>query len=190
MIVLDQATACTVMLGPFVDAADAVTPMDALTIQKAHVRLSVNGGAFAAAFANQGEGDVGADHDENGWYQISLDATDTATLGRLIIACAMDGALPVWETCLVQPAYSIGIVASAPGYKVVAYTLNAENEPLAGCHILVTSSDSGDGQIANGYTDGSGVFRFIAELGATVYIWRAKPGYAFDDPDVEVVPDV
>lgn len=96
---LKLATAATVKLGPFVDSTDGVTPETGLTIQKADVRLSVNGGNIAAAHADQGGSDAGAPHDELGYYDISLDDTDTATRGRLKIMVQETGALPCWVEC-------------------------------------------------------------------------------------------
>ena len=55
MLYLKQGSTVTVKVGPFLDAADGVTPLSALTIQKADVRLSVNGGDYGAAHADQGE---------------------------------------------------------------------------------------------------------------------------------------
>ena len=44
---LKQSTAVDIALGPFVDAADGVTPETALTIAQADVRLKKNAGAWA-----------------------------------------------------------------------------------------------------------------------------------------------
>jgi len=38
---------------------------------------------------------AGATHDENGYYDIPLNTTDTNTLGRLRVAVSKSGALPV-----------------------------------------------------------------------------------------------
>lgn len=97
MIILKQSTAASVKAGPFVDDTDAVTVEDALTIAKADVKLSKNGSALTAAHSDQGTGN--AAYDENGYYDIDLDATDTNTLGNLRIAINYLGALPVWEDC-------------------------------------------------------------------------------------------
>lgn len=101
---LKQSTAVTKKMGPFVDDTDGKTPETGLTIQKADVRLSKNGGDMAAANADQGESDAGAAHDELGLYDVSLDATDTATLGILRLDIQKSGALPVWEEFQVLPA--------------------------------------------------------------------------------------
>lgn len=104
MIYLKQSTAATIKLGPFVDSGDGVTAETGLTIQKADVRLSKNGGNMAAAAADQGESDAGAAHDELGYYDISLGTGDTDTLGRLKVMVSESGALPVWAEYEVVPA--------------------------------------------------------------------------------------
>jgi hypothetical protein len=96
---LRQSTAVTVVIGPFLDSVDAVTPRTALSISQADVRLSKNGGTFA-----QKSQASAASHLENGWYSCALDATDTNTLGRLVLAVTESGAVPVWHEFLVVPA--------------------------------------------------------------------------------------
>lgn len=99
MTFLKQSTAATVKIGPFVDTTDAVTAETGLTIAQADIRLSKNGGAFA-----QTNNATGATHDENGYYGVPLDTTDTGTLGTLRVAVTESGALPVWQDFMVVPA--------------------------------------------------------------------------------------
>ena len=96
---LKQSTAATVKIGPFVDSTDGVTAETGLTISQADIRLSKNGGAFA-----QTNNATGATHDENGYYGVPLDTTDTGTLGRLRVAVNESGALPVWQDFMIVPA--------------------------------------------------------------------------------------
>jgi hypothetical protein len=96
---LKQSTAATIKVGPFVDDTDGKTAETGLSIAQADIRLSKNGGAFA-----QTNNTAGATHDENGYYGVPLDTTDTNTLGRLRLAVSKSGALPVWETFMVVPA--------------------------------------------------------------------------------------
>jgi hypothetical protein len=96
---LRQSTAVDVALGPFVDATDGVTPETALTITQAETRLKKNNGAWAQK--NQVSS---ATHEEEGWYEVVLDATDTNTLGILELAVYIAGALPAWREFLVVPA--------------------------------------------------------------------------------------
>lgn len=99
MHLLKQSTAATVKAGPFLDDTDGVTEEVSLTIAQADIRISKNGGAFA-----QTNNATGATHDENGYYGVPLDTTDTNTLGRLRVAIHATGALPVWHEMMVLPA--------------------------------------------------------------------------------------
>src|SRR5512142_798997 len=94
---LKQSTAATLKLGPFVDDTDGKTAETALLITQAGVRLTKNGGAFAQSHNPAASGT----HDENGYYGIQLDSTDTNTLGRLKVAILVTGALPVWQDFVV-----------------------------------------------------------------------------------------
>jgi len=96
---IKQSTSVTKKMGPFVDDTDGKTAETALTINQADVRLSKNGGAFA-----QKNDSNAASHDENGYYGVQLDATDTGTLGSLRVAISVSGALPVWHDFMVLTA--------------------------------------------------------------------------------------
>jgi len=96
---LRQSTAREIKLGPFVDQTDGFTAEGALTIAQADVRLAKNEGDWAQK--NEATTLV---HEENGWYRCLLNATDTDTLGILIVAVNEAGALPVWREFLVVPA--------------------------------------------------------------------------------------
>jgi len=93
---LRQSTSITIRIGPFLDEDDGKTAETGLTIAQANIRLSKNGGDFA-----QSNDSGGATHDENGWWYLTLDATDTNTLGRLDVAIHVTGALPVWREYMV-----------------------------------------------------------------------------------------
>lgn len=124
------------MFGPFVDSTDGVTPETGLTINASDIRLSKNGGAFAAK--NSG----GATHVENGWYQIGFDSTDSNTAGRLQVAVYISGALPVFREFHVieNDVYSALLAASATAFDSSgrvnvgkwlgqAVTLSSNNRP-------------------------------------------------------------
>jgi hypothetical protein len=96
---IKQSTASTVKLGPFLDDTDGKTPETGLTISQADIRLSKNGGAFA-----QSNNTAGATHNENGYYDVPLNATDTNTLGTFRVAVSKSGALAVWQDFMVVPA--------------------------------------------------------------------------------------
>ena len=90
---LKQSTAYTFRMGPFLDETDGKTAETGLTISQADVRLSKGGGNFA-----QKNESSASSHDEIGYYIVVLDATDTATVGELLIAVHESGALPVFKT--------------------------------------------------------------------------------------------
>ncbi len=93
---LRQSTTATVTAGQFVDKTDGVTPEVAVTTA---VRLKKNGaGAVARSSA------TAIAHDENGYYNVALDTTDTNTLGfmRLMMTDAATH-LGVWEDFNVLP---------------------------------------------------------------------------------------
>lgn len=92
MLYLRQSTASqSVVIGPFVDSTDGNTAETALTIDAADIRLSKNGANIV------GKNSGGGTHDELGYYTITLDATDTDTVGRLQIMVHESGALPVYH---------------------------------------------------------------------------------------------
>jgi hypothetical protein len=116
---LRQSTAVDIALGPFVDATDGVTAETALTISQADVRLKKNAGAWA-----QVNDATSATHEENGWYEKELDATDTDTVGILIVAVNESGALPVWREFQVveEAVFDRDYAASATGIVGTAQT--------------------------------------------------------------------
>jgi hypothetical protein len=114
---LKQSTASqNVLLGPFVDDTDGTTAETALTIANTDIRVSKAGANIAAK--NSG----GGTHDELGYYQITLDATDTNTVGLLQIVCKMAGALVVEDSYYVleEAVYDDLFGASAAGYAGVS----------------------------------------------------------------------
>lgn len=96
---LKQSTAVTLKIGQFLDETDGKTAETALTIAQADVRLSKNGGNMA-----QKNEATSCTHDEIGVYDCPVDATDTATLGRLDLYVHESGALPVHHEYEVLPA--------------------------------------------------------------------------------------
>jgi hypothetical protein len=97
---LRQSTASQeILLGPFVDSTDGDTAETALSIANTDIKLWVEG---ATTEANKTSG--GATHIAGGRYSAVLDATDTATLGKLEINVKVAGALAVRREFMVVPA--------------------------------------------------------------------------------------
>ena len=99
-IKLKQSTASQeIPLGYFVDSTDGNTEKTALTIANTDIKLWKAG---ATSLANKNSG--GATHMANGLYYAVLDATDTDTLGPLVIFVHVAGALPIRLECQVMLA--------------------------------------------------------------------------------------
>jgi len=95
--ILQQSTAAQILgMGPFVSSTDGNTNQNALTINNTDIRIKKAGAGWVAKNAG------GATFQENGWYQITLDATDTNTTGIMEISIHVSGALAVWKTCWVE----------------------------------------------------------------------------------------
>jgi hypothetical protein len=90
---LKADTAATLKLGAFLDSTDGNTAETGLTISQADVRLSKNGGNMA-----QKNESTACTHDELGFYDCPIDATDTNTEGRLDVIVHESGALQVHQT--------------------------------------------------------------------------------------------
>lgn len=99
-IYLRQSTASQeIPLGYFVDSTDGNTSETGLTIANTDIRVWKNG---ATTLANKNSG--GATHISNGIYYTVLDATDTNTLGSLVIFVKVAGALAIRVECVVLTA--------------------------------------------------------------------------------------
>lgn len=99
MIELRQSTGVTVPIGPFLDYLDGNTLESGFTLSAADIRLSKNGGNFAAKTEASN-----SSYDESGQYACVLDATDTGTLGHLRLFCHESGGLYVMHDYMVVTA--------------------------------------------------------------------------------------
>lgn len=113
-----------IQIGPFLDDDDGITPKTGLTIANTDIQFLKNDGT---SFVNKNSG--GATEIANGWYYITLDATDTNTEGSLIMRCKIDDCLLVWrEWEVIDPAsalYGVNVVnwkgSAAPAMTGDAY---------------------------------------------------------------------
>lgn len=113
-IALKQSTASQeVPLGYFLDSTDGNTEETGLTIANTDIKLWKNG---ATTLANKNSG--GATHISNGIYYAVLDATDTNTVGPMVIFVHVSGALAVRVECHVyeEAIYDALYGASAAGF--------------------------------------------------------------------------
>lgn len=133
---LRQSTAVDLPIGPFVDQTDGFTAETGLTLSQADIRLKKNGGNWAQK--NQANS---ASHEENGWYEVSLDTTDTNTLGLLTLAVNESGALPVWHQFLVVPSQVWDSFLGADALQVHAVEIS--NDLITAAAIADNAIDAG-----------------------------------------------
>jgi len=105
MKLLKQSTAQVISFGPFVSPTDGVTLqtglVSALDNATTGIMLSKAGGAFAVRHATV----TASTYDAYGNYRVTLDTTDTGTLGILRVQfAAAASCAPVWEDFTVVPA--------------------------------------------------------------------------------------
>lgn len=104
---LKQSTACTIMFGPFVDMTDGVTLEVGAgiitSIDHATTGIFISKNGAAAAIRNQAV--TASVLDAYGMFKVTLDTTDTGTVGTLDVLMAEAATfLPVHKTFMVLPA--------------------------------------------------------------------------------------
>ena len=125
-LILKQSTAVDVLIGPFVDETDGKTAETGLTISQADVRLSKNAQNMA-----QKNDSTSAAHDELGYYNCELDATDTDTVGTLVLAVHESGALPVrHEFQVVEEAIYETIYAASADLESQIQTIDSNVDAI------------------------------------------------------------
>jgi hypothetical protein len=143
-------------MGPFVDDTDFKTAETGLTIANTDIKLMVNG----AASVNKNSG--GGTHRVNGFYGVTFDATDTATVGEMVASVAVAGALPVFATFYVveEAVFDMLFAGSAAGYNPVqAWTsLAISGAMTVGGGVAITQSSSNSpGMSLTGNGTGAGL---------------------------------
>ena len=160
------------------------------------IKLSKNGGALI--IRNQAV--TPSTYDAHGCFLVTLDTTDTNTLGRLrVIHTEPATYLAVWQDFMVVTANTwdslfgtdyldVAVIQQGGGAIKWTYTLTDADTgaPIDGAEVWVTSDSAGLYVIASGTTDDDGVVTFYLDAG-TVYVWRKKAGYNFTNPDQETV---
>lgn len=147
MIYLKQSEITTLMIGPFLDSADGVTPLTGLTIIDTDVLLSKNGGTIA-----EKNSAVVATSDQLGYYSTSIDATDTSEVGNLKLMVSATGALPVWEdySVLSVEAYDRMFASTTVDTNVISVAGTAQTANDNGADIAAILSDTDELQTNQG----------------------------------------
>ena len=182
---LKQSTTVTIQMGPFLDSADGITAEIALSLTP---EVSKAGAAFAARSSA-----TAISHDVDGWYRVELNATDTATVGVLIVKDTQTGAIPVWHEFTVVPAniYDAfiggtdvlqtdvtqidGLATSGNNATLNLKQLNIINN--AGSALVASSTGSGGSGIsASGNTTGQGIRAVGGTTGNGLYCLAGTSG--------------
>ncbi len=105
MLHLKQSTAVVVNFGPAVDKTNGVDLETGLVSALDHastgILLSKNGGTLTIRHASV----TATTYDAHGFYKVTLDTTDTASLGVLkVVYTDAATCLPIWLDCMVMPA--------------------------------------------------------------------------------------
>lgn len=112
MIFLKLNTASQeIPLGHFLDSTDGNSEEDGLTINNTDIKIWKSG---TVTLANKNAG--GATNISNGVYHATLDATDTNTLGPMVIFVHVAGALAVRIECCVLTANVYDSLIAATDY--------------------------------------------------------------------------
>lgn len=113
---LRQGTSATIRFG----AMQSTTDGSAATGATLTVKLSKAGGAIAAR-----NDATSITHDSDGYYLVTLNATDTGTVGRLRVLATASGCLPAWEhyTVLAAAVYDWLFGSVAPSTLAAADVL-------------------------------------------------------------------
>lgn len=151
MKILRQSTTVTLMMGPFLDPTDGVTPVNSITSVPRLSKAGANFGARSAAGA--------VTNNENGYFTVPLDATDTNTLGELRIAFT-DAAehVPVWTDFTVVDAASYDALVPGTGNG-----LNADVQVIAANAITATAIAANAITSAKIATDAIGAAQLAAD---------------------------
>lgn len=131
MLLLKQSTAVVLSFGPALDKTDGVTLVTSLVSGLDHastgIMLAKNGGTLTIRHATV----TATTYDSRGNYKVTLDTTDTNTLGTLRVQYADAATVcPIWEDRLVVPAEIYDWFAGTAGFTSAMFALNTGLRPV------------------------------------------------------------
>ncbi len=137
--------------------------------------LKISVGAAALATGVGAKSEIG-----QGVYRYVATAGECSAPGAGMIVITAPGC--------VQQNLPITIEAPVAGGVPFVYTLTSsvDSSPIAAAEVIVTSDALGATVIDRGVTGIDGKVTFVLPPG-TYYLWRAKAGWTFANPDTEVV---
>jgi hypothetical protein len=124
MKILKQSTATTILMGPFINSTTLLAETG-LTLTSSDFQIWKKGGTSLAAKNESSSGT----HRGNGYYTVPIDATDTNTLGDLVITCNESGTLFAKSEYMVVPDHVYdGLVAGSDYLQVDTRQVNSTSE--------------------------------------------------------------
>lgn len=190
--ILRQSTAVVVRVGPAVDRIDGNTPETTLTLAAADQAelLKAAGVATVDISGNTFTAVTGAD----GWFDLTLTASNTDTVGDLsIVIQDQDLCLPVFARFQVveETIYDNVYAPAAPGWGgsvgsgaiETCITVNTDGGlPIDGVEVWISTDAAGANVVAGTLvSDAMGEVTFMLDAGS-YYVWRQKSGYNFTNP--------
>lgn len=169
---LKQSTTVTVQFGPFVDVGDGVTPETGLATNMDNATTGIRVSKNGAAMVDRNSA-TAPSHDDDGYYRVELSATDTNTLGTLMIQYEESATcLPMWKEFMVVPA------------NVWDSFFGADNLQVDTVQISGTAQTANDvGADVNAILDDTGT------SGVVVATNNDKTGYALSAAGVDAIWD-
>lgn len=177
---LRNATSQIIRFGPFLDSTDGVTPETGLTITQADMQLSKDGGAYT-----QKNTAGNATHDADGWYSTTLDATDTATNGELLMQVNVSGALPVWVRYYVVPSASYDALTTDGLNNISSAQVNSECDTAISDAALATAAS-----LATVDSNVDDILADTNDLQSNQNNWLTATGFSTFDPATDTVARV
>ncbi|MBP9502040.1 MAG: hypothetical protein KBF17_07775 [Candidatus Promineofilum sp.] len=181
------------------------TPPAAATIADAVWDEAISGHLTAGttgAILNSASAPTAGEVADAVWDEAAAGHTTAGTTGKALADAGAAG--DPWNTA-VPGAYTAGkagyilgtyldqavsTMNQSPGAGAIEFTYTLTNAddatPIANADVWATSDLAGNTIIASGTTNASGIVTFWLDAG-TVYIWRAKSGWNFTNPDTETV---
>lgn len=167
---LRASTSATVRMGPFVSPSDGVTPY---TSTPGTVYLGKAGGAFAAR-----NDATPITHDRDGYHVVTLNATDTGTVGRLRaeIAGSSSNYLPVWEDFVVLDTSVYDVLFGTAPILTTTTDLSGAQVPSSAGAALKAAYSNLDATISSRSTYAGGAVASVTAA-VTVGTNNDKTGY-------------
>jgi hypothetical protein len=130
------------------------------------------------------------------WDEALAGHTTAGSAGKALSDAADAGAAGDPWTAALPGSYGAGtagyilgnLTGAGAGATAFTYVLTStlDGSPIVDADVWVTADVDGNTILASGRTGSNGEVTFYLDPG-TVYVWRQKPGWNFDNPDEETI---